>query len=69
MADILGIRVPWELDGRSAHRSGPDRVVISDEAMRTLLERYDPAPPFVPSPLPGRISGGVRGWAGRSPSP
>ena len=129
MADILGIRVPWELDGRSALTDpgrttvrmshiyrlsdyrppettpyGPllerkeeaiarkvelvgagdwsslfvsapyrallgravatlpvadssDRVVISDEATRTLLERYDPALPFVPSPLPGRISG------------
>jgi hypothetical protein len=34
-----------------------DRVVITDEATRALLERYDPALPFVPSPLPGRISG------------
>jgi hypothetical protein len=130
MADILGIRVPWEVDGRSAltdpgrttvrmshiyrlsdfrppettpygpllerkeeaiarkvelvgagdwsslfvsaaYRpllgravaalpvadSSSDRVVITDDATRTLLERYDPALPFVPSPLPGRISG------------
>jgi hypothetical protein len=34
-----------------------DRAEITDEATRTLLERYDPALPFVPSPLPGRISG------------
>ena len=130
MADILGIRMPWEVDGRSAltdpgrttvrmshiyrlsdfrppettpyrpllarkeaatarkielvgagdwsslfvsaaYRpllgravttlslagSSSDRVEITDEATRTLLARYDPALPFVPSPLPGRISG------------
>lgn len=130
MADVLGIRIPWEVDGRSAltdpHRvnvrmahiyrlsdyrppettpyppllerkeaaiarkielvgvgdwsslfasaayrpllgrpvatlpvtgSSADRAEITDEATRTLLERYDPALPFVPSPLPGRISG------------
>lgn len=34
-----------------------DRVELTDDATRTLLERYDPALPFVPSPLPGRISG------------
>lgn len=130
MADVLGIRIPWEVDGRSAladpHRanvrmahiyrlsdyrppettpyppllerkeeaiarkielvgagdwsslfasaayqpllgrpvetlpvtgSSADRAEITDEATRTLLERYDPALPFVPSPLPGSISG------------
>ena len=130
MADILGIRIPWEVDGRSAladpgrrtvrmahiyrlsdyrppettpygpllarkeaaiarkielvgagdwsslfvsaaYRpllgqevaalavagSSSDRAEITDEATRTLLERYDPALPFVPSPIPGRISG------------
>lgn len=130
MADILGIRIPWQVDGRSAltdprrtdvrmahiyrlsdHHppettpyapllerkeaaiarkiqlvgagdwrslyvsaayrpllgrpvatlsvtgSSADRAAITDEATRTLLERYDPALPFVPSPLPGSISG------------
>lgn len=37
--------------------SSGDRAAITDEATRALLERYDPALPFVPSPLPGRISG------------
>jgi len=138
MADILGIRIPWEVDGRSALTDprrrtvrmahiyrlsdfrppettpyepllerqqaaiarkielvgsgdwgslfvsaayrpllgrpvaalpvvGPssDRAGITDEATRTLLESYDPALPFVPSPIPGRISGdGAR--AGRT---
>jgi hypothetical protein len=130
MADLLGIRIPWEVDGRSALEdprrrmvrmahiyrlsdfrppettpfepllerkeaaiarkielvgardwgslfvssayrpllgrpvaslplvgSSSDRAEITDEATRTLLERYDPALPFVPSPIPGRISG------------
>ena len=130
MADVLGVRIPWEVDGRSAltdprrrnvrmahiyrlsdyrppettpyepllerkeaaiarklelvgagdwsslfvspaYRSllgrpvgtlptagtSSDRAEITDEATRTLLERYDPALPFVPSPIPGRISG------------
>jgi hypothetical protein len=34
-----------------------DRAEITDEATTTLLERYDPALPFVPSPIPGRIGG------------
>jgi Sulfatase len=34
-----------------------DHAAISDEATRALLERYDPALPFVPSPLTGRIAG------------
>ena len=34
-----------------------DSAAITDEATRTLLERYDPALPFVPSPVPGRIEG------------
>ena len=37
--------------------SSGDGAAITDEATRTLLERYDPALPFVPSPLPGRIWG------------
>jgi Sulfatase len=130
IADILGIRIPWEIDGRSAlsdprrtevrmshiyrlsdyrppettpyapllarkeaavarkvelvgegdwsslfvsaaYRpllgrpvaavpvtgTSADLAAITDEATRTLLERYDPALPFVPSPLPGRIEG------------
>ncbi|MGH3036017.1 MAG: sulfatase-like hydrolase/transferase [Gaiellaceae bacterium] len=130
IADVLGIRIPWQIDGRSAltdpHRdtvrmahiyrlsdyrppettpyapllvrkqaavarkvelvgagdwsslfvsaayrpllgrrvatlpvagSSGDHAAISDEATRTLLERYDPALPFVPSPLTGRIAG------------
>lgn len=37
--------------------SSSDRAGITDGATRTLLENYDPALPFVPSPIPGRISG------------